>query len=468
MSERDPKDERIEQLQKENEELRRQLSIAQARIAELEATLRRHFPGAAGPSPRPPQPPARKGKRRRKRGGQPGHPPHHRELLPPEQVTEIKPQKPACCARCQAPLGGLDPTPLRHQVVEVPPLTPQVTEYQLHRLVCQKCGAATRAGLPEGVCASPFGPRLCALMALCSGCYRMSKRNLEQFLRDVLGVKLCLGSVCAVQQRVCDALAVPMQQAVSALPAQAVVNCDETSWRQSRKKAWLWVVVSAVATVFRIANSRGASVCQQLLGKDFGGTLGSDRWSAYSFIPLSQRQLCWAHLLRDFEELIDAGGDGARLGRELHRLGKKGMRLWHRVRDGTLPFPKLQQRIAPLRAAFSAQLRQGTLFFAGKARALCRDLWKKEVALWRFTQVPGVEPTNNCAERALRHAVLWRRSSFGTDSRCGSDFVERILTVTATLRQQGRSVLDYLTQSCTAAVRNAPPPPLLPSAPAPA
>jgi transposase len=463
VSELDPKDVLIAQLRKENQELRAQLSVAQARIGELEATLRRHFPSASGPLAKPPQPPKIKAKRRRKRGAQPGHRPHQRTLLPPEQVTEIKTQLPAACSRCQEPLAGLDPEPLRHQVLEIPPITPQVTEYQLHRLVCRQCGSSTRAALPQGVSASAFGPRLGALMALCSGCYRMSKRNLEQFLRDVLGVKLCLGSVCAVQQRVSDALAAPMQQALEALPQQAVVNCDETSWRQSRSKAWLWVVVSAVVTVFRIAKSRGACVCKELLGEPFGGTLGSDRWSAYSFIPLSQRQLCWAHLLRDFQELVDAGGDGARLGSELLRLSKKVLRLWHRVRDGTLPFDKLEERMAPVRSALRAQLRQGLLFFSGKARALSRDLWQKEEALWRFTRVQGVEPTNNAAERALRHAVLWRRSSFGTDSRAGSDFVERILTVTATLRQQGRNVLDYLTLACTAALRNAPAPSLLPS-----
>jgi transposase len=462
VSEQDPKDVLIAELRKENETLRQQLAAAHARIAELEAMLRRHFPGTSGPSPQPPQPPHKKAKRRRKRGGQPGHPPHVRTLLPPEQVTEVKALVPASCSRCQAELVGQDPAPQLHQVVELPPVSAHVTEYQLHRLSCTRCGATNRARLPDGVPSSPFGPRLCALMALCTGCYRMSKRNLEQFLRDVLGIKLCLGSISAVEQRVSDALEAPMQQALEALPQQAVANCDETSWRQSRQKAWLWVAVTAVVTVFRIAKSRGACVCKELLGESFGGTLGSDRWSAYSFIPLAQRQLCWAHLLRDFEELCDAGGDGARLGRDLLRLGHKVMRLWHRVRDGTLPFAELAKRISPLRSALGTLLQEGVLFFSGKARALCRDLQKKEVALWRFTQVPGVEPTNNSAERALRHAVLWRRCSFGTDSRRGADFVERILTVTATLRKQGRCVLSYLTAACLAPLNNTPAPPLLP------
>lgn len=192
------------------------------------------------------------------------------------------------------------------------------------------------------------------------GCYRMSKRNLEQFLRDVLGVKLCLGSVSTLEQRTSRALQAPMQEALVALPKQALANCDETSWRQAPKKAWLWVAVTAVVTVFRIAHSRGARVYKELLGAGYAGTLCSDRWSAYSFLPLAQRQLGWAHLLRDFQELCDAGGDGARLGRELLRLGRKVMRQWHRVRDGTLPFSKRSKRLAPLQSVHYTTLHKGS------------------------------------------------------------------------------------------------------------
>ena len=459
----DPKDVLIEQL-------RQQLAAAQARIAELEAILRRHFPGDPGTPPapaRPPKPP-KLARPRRRRGAQPGHKGQHRELVPLEQVTQIQSQIPSHCARCQQPLRGQDPAPLRHQVVEIPPLQPQITEYRCHRLRCAACGFQTRAPLPAAVSPRCFGPRLCALVALCTGAYRMSKRSVEQLLRDVLGVKLCLGSLCALEQRVSQALEAPMQQALAALPQQPVANADETSWRQRHKKAWLWVVCTAVVTVFRIAKSRGSAVCKELLGADFSGTLGSDRWSAYRWVPLGQRQLCWAHLLRDFQELCDAGGEGARLGRELVRLGLRLMRLWHRVRDGTLPFEQLARRAGPLRRALLATLREGALYYTGKARALSRELLRQQAALWRFTLVEGVEPTNNSAERALRHAVLWRRASLGTQSPAGSQFVERILTVRATLRQQGRCVLTFVTQACTAALHHQAPPSLLPSSPGPA
>lgn len=473
----DSKDRLIEQLQKENAQLRQELELCQqqlraalARVAELEAILRRHFPGSGGtppPAHKPPKP-AKPPKGRRRRGAQPGHKGHHRELLPLEQVTQIHTQLPSQCERCQEPLRGQDPQPLRHQVVEIPPLQPQVTEYRCHRLRCTACGHFTRAALPPGVPAGRFGPRLCGLVALCTGVYRLSKRSLEQLLRDLLGLKLSLGSVCALEQRVSQALQAPVQQALEALPQQGVANCDETGWRQSHHKAWLWVVVTAACTVFRIAKSRGADVVKQLLGPGYGGTLGSDRWSAYRFVPLGQRQLCWAHLLRDFQELVDAGGDGARLGKELLRLGRRVMRQWHRVRDGTRPLEQLARRLKPVRRALEASLRMGAMYFTGKARALSRELLRQERALWRFTLVEGVEPTNNSAERALRHAVLWRRSSFGTQSPQGSLFVERILTVRATLRQQGRCVLTYLTQACTAALHHQPPPSLLPLAACPA
>lgn len=466
----DPRDQRIAELEAQVERLTQELQAAQARVRELEARIQHHFIGGGvggGSRPKPATPithPNKQPRRHRKRGGQPGHPGHHRSLLPLEQVTQIVPVKPPACARCAAPLVGDDPAPWRHQVIEVQPIQPHVTEYQISKLTCLKCGFTTRADLPPQGAGSPFGPRLCALVALCTGKYHLSKRQVEQMLQDVLGVRVALGSVCAMEQMVACALTQPMAQAQQAVKVAQVVYQDETPWRQSNGKAWLWVAVTAAVTLFQIARSRGAKVSKQMLGLHFVGKLVSDRWRSYCWVGVLRRQVCWAHLIRDFQELVDRGGDDARLGTMLLEPVRKMFRWWHRVRDGTLSREAFQKKMRPLRKQVNELLVEGARWFSDKAKGLCKDLLRQEPTLWRFIDEEGIEPTNNAAEQALRQAVLWRKGSFGTQSERGSQFAERILTVVTTLRQQDRCVLEFLTEACSAHLHQQPSPSLLPVA----
>ena len=457
------RDATIALLQAELEQREQQLAEAQARVAQLQAQLLRHFKVPPEPPATTPLPPQRAPRRRRKRGAQPGHPGHSRALVPIEQVSRVVECLPARCADCGQDLSGTDPEPVRHQVVEVPPVTPQVTEYRLHQRVCSACGARTREPLPAGVPCTAFGPRLTSMVAVLTGKYHLSKRGVEELLADFVGVSLSLGSVWKLEQTVSGALAAPVAEAMESVPAAKVVHQDETSWWQQNGKAWLWVAVTAVVTVFQIALSRGKSVCQQMLSKDFGGTLVSDRYGSYLWVPDGQRQFCWAHLKRDFQELEQAGGYGARLGRDLGAQTRRLFRYWHRVRDQTLPWSQLKAKLQPVRREVRKLLEEGALWHTGKAQSLCKELLQHEPALWRFAEVAGVEPTNNAAERALRQAVLWRRGSFGTQSLEGSWFVQRILTIVATLRQQGRNVLEYLTAACQAQLDHLPAPSLLPT-----
>ncbi len=198
-----------------------------------------------------------------------------------------------------------------------------------------------------------------------------------------------------------------------------------------------------------------------LLGTDFAGVVGSDRWSAYSRFPDEQRALCWAHLKRDFQRLVDRGGEAAPIGcwglAEIDRL----FALWHRFRAGECDRRELRRRLVPLQARMGRLLRRGQASPDRKAAGLCRELDRWWAALWTFARVEGVEPTNNVAERALRLAVLWRKGSFGSDSVVGSQFAERLLTVVATCRQQGRPLLDFLVAAAQAGLRGIPPPSLL-------
>ena len=299
----------------------------------------------------------------------------------------------------------------------------------------------------------PFGARLTAVVALLSGRYRLSRREVRQLLQDLWAVRVSLGAVVRQEQAQSAALAPVVEEARAAVQQAAVVNMDETGWRQEQQRAWLWTVVTAELTVFRIDRSRGGAVVDALLGADFAGVVGSDRWSAYSRFPAERRALCYAHLKRDFQGLVDRGGEAEPIGRwglaEIERL----FALWHRFRAGEFDRQELQRRLIPLQARLGRLLRRGQENPDRKAAALCRELTKWWPALWTFARVEGVEPTNNVAERALRPAVLWRKGSFGSDSEAGSRFAERLLTVVATCRQQGRPLLDFLVAAGEAALR---------------
>jgi len=433
------------------------------RVAALEARLAQ----TSQNSSRPPSsdPPAARRPRRppsgRRPGGQPGHPGHSRPLLPVAQVQAVVPVKPTHCGRCGARLHGTDPTPWRHQVTEVPKVPPVVTEYQLHTLAC-RCGATTRAALPPGVPAGAFGPRLQALVAVGTGVYHLSRRTLVGLFADCFGVELALGSVTAAERAASQALAAPVAAAHAFAQQQPVAHVDETGWCEGRRRAWLWVAATATVTVFLVHARRGLGAAQALLG-GFAGILTSDRWTAYSGWPLRARQLCWAHLRRHFTAFAEAPGTAGRLGRALLGETDQLFTWWHRVRDGTLAPASFRTYVSPLRQRVEALLWLGSQCRHAPTAATCRGILLLAPALWTFVRVPGVEPTNNAAERALRPGVLWRKGSFGSHSPTGSRFAERMLTVAATLKQQRRNIVDYVTHACAAALCNDPAPSLLPA-----
>lgn len=435
------------------------------RILELEAKLGQNSsnssrppssdpPGAPPPSTPKPKPSGRK------RGGQPGHDKHERSLVPVEQVDVLLPLKPKHCRKCNAALRGSDPAPYRHQVFDVPPVKASVHEYQLHSLCCDQCMEVTRAELPVGVPRGQFGPRLQAIVAVCSGAYRLSKRLTEELVQDFFGVDISLGTVANLEQATSEAVAKPVEEVALAIQQEPVVHADETGWYERSKRAWMWAAVTAQMAVFLISPSRTIPIAKQLLGAAFAGILISDRWAAYNFVEAVRRQLCWAHLARDFKAFADLGPAAKALSVKLGDLVNTMFHHWHRVRDGTLSRLDFQQLMQPIQADIEACLLQGTS--VPSLAKKCRRILKLRAALWTFVLVDGVEPTNNRAERIVRHPVLWRKGSFGTDSANGSRFVERILTVVTTLRLQKRNVLDYVTAACTDALHGRPTASLLP------
>jgi transposase len=438
----------------------------QQRVQELEARLAQNSSNSSRPpSSDPPgtPPPARnKAPSGRKRGGQPGHDKRERSLVPPEQVDRFRVIKPEQCECCNKRLDSRhdQPWPERHQVFEVPPVKATVDEYQLYARCCDRCGSTTRAALPAGVPRGQFGPRLQAIIAMCSGAYRLAKRSTQQLLHDFFGVDICLGTIANLEQATGEVLAEPVREVAQAIQQQTVVHADETGWYERSRRAWLWMAATAQMAVFLISPSRGTAVAQQLLGAAFAGWLVSDRWSAYNFVDVVRRQLCWSHLDRDFKAFAEQGTQAKALSVKLGSLVDTMFHHWHRVRDGTLTRIEFHRLMEPIQAEVELCLQQGT-GIASIARK-CRNILKLKSALWTFVRVEGVDPTNNRAERTIRHPVLWRKTSLGTDSPAGSRFVERILTTVVTLRLQKRNVLDYITKACSCALYGNLPPSLLP------
>jgi transposase len=428
--------------------MQQRVSQLEARVLDLEARLKLNSTNSSKPPSsdpiglkrKPPAPPSRK-----KRGGQPGHRRSHRSLVPPEKVRTTVHCRPSNCRRCGQRLSGDDPQPLIHQVAELPRIEPIVDEYRLHRLTCAGCGETTCGPLPVGVPAGGFGPYLQAVLAMLAGAYRLSKRQIQQVTADLFDLSISTGMISKLERQSADALEAPYNELAAAVHQADVVNIDETSWRQSRRKAWLWATVTRLFTVFTIAKHRSGEVAQALLGSQDDQVVGSDRFSAYEWIMARWRQVCWAHLRRDFQAMIDRRGAGEGVGRRLLSLSNRLFRHWHRVRDGTLGWDVFQGRMSRLRREVKQALEEGSRCPCARTAATCFEILKVEEGLWTFARIQGVEPTNNAVERALRHAVIWRRISGGTDSVRGSRFVERMLTVVATCRQQGRSALGYLT-----------------------
>jgi transposase len=437
-----------------------QIDELTARVADLEARLGKDSTNSSKPpsTEHPHGKPIRlKAKSKRSPGGQPGHPKHHRALIPTAECQAVVVCRPTACRRCGKPLAGTDSTPLRHQVWDLPEIRPVVTEYQRHRLVC-RCGCSTCGALPAGVPAGQAGPRLIAFAGLLMACFRQSKRRAALFLGTVLNQPASAGWLVALQSRVAAAVQPAYDELAAALPAQPVLSVDESPTKEGRAKGWVWTFVAATFTLFACRLSRAAEVPKRLLGEAFPGVIHCDR--ARMYWAFGRLQYCWAHLKRDFTGLTESQcGVTRRLGHDLLRPTREMFGLWQRVRDGTLARAEFRDQMEPLRRRVEGVLLRG--YCDPQTRGVCTDLYEHRDRLWVFVDTPGVEPTNNAAERSLRHAVIWRKLSFGTQSADGSRFVERLLTVIETCRQQNRSAYAWLTDAVQAHLDGRPVPSLL-------
>jgi len=434
---------------RENHRLREHNAVLQEKVRELTARLNQDSSNSSKP-PSSDKPWKERRKQKptgRKPGGQPGHKGKTRKPFEPEEVDRSVEVHPDRCGFCDSALRGADSIddPVLHQIVEIPPVAAEVIEYVLHRVRCRGCGEVTAADLPEGVPAGCAGVRLQAIMTLLTGRCRLSRREARDIAVALFGPKarVSLGTVAAMERRTSKALRGAYDEALDAVQSADFVHCDETSWREANKLAWLWSAVTPKLKVFRIDRRRNREAFRKLLFT-FEGILVTDRFSVYRAHDTERRQLCWAHVLRNFRGLEERGGKARSLGVSGQKIVKAVFKEWYRFREGEITRLGLRRKLVPLRRRLKRLLRRHANNPIRAARALVTDLREYGAALWTFAKVEGLEPTNNAAERAIRKAVLWRKGSFGSASPGGSRFAERMLTVCESLRAQGRSILDFL------------------------
>ena len=438
-----------------------------ARIAKLEEQLAQNSrnsskpPSSDGPAHTAASSAKPSGK---KRGGQRGHKKAQRELIPAEQCRSVVELIPEQCGHCGQALAGVDPQPRRHQVWDIPPIQPIVDEYRQHCLCCQTCGKSTRVDLPTGVPTGQAGPNLIAHVGLLLTKYRMSQRLVAEYLKTICGIPCSEGWIAKLQRVTSRSLARPYESISQQLRQAAVVHIDETSYKLENRKGWLWGAFEKGASLFRIASSRGAKIARDMLGTAFSGIVISDRYSSYHWLGSRRRQLCWAHLKRDFTKLSESKHEPTRqVGAGLLQLQQDIFADWHRFKAGQLARSALRRKVPRWQGEMHGLLERGWLQGNKAAAGTCRNLWRDFDALWTFARVAGVEPTNNTAERGLRGGVIKRKLSFGVASASGRQFLERTLSVLATCRQQGIAELAYLQSAIQADFAGHPAPILLKS-----
>ena len=394
----------------------------------------------------------RKGKKPtgRKPGGQPGHEGHYRQLLPVESVDIFKEHYPAECDVCQQPpahLPAIVTGTARYQVVEMGENGGSyVTEHQLHSVLCP-CGSLVDASLDKAP-TSAFGPRLKSFIALLTGRYHVSRRQVPAMLKECFGIDISLGSVSNIEGQMAEALESSAKEAMAAVESASVKHIDETSWLRESKRCSLWVLACAKATVFRITPDGKGATLRSLFAKAPQGILVSDRATVFLFWSMDRRQVCWAHLLRTFADFSERSNTlAAKLGRDLQTYAELVLKYHRDWKAGTLTRDKFRQLTMAVRVQVRRTLNRAVAAKLDYVSGSCENMLAHWHAMWTFLNNPDVDPTNNHGERELRSAVIWRKQCFGTQSARGDLFAERMLTVTCTLRKQGRRVLDFL-QAC--------------------
>ena len=445
------------------EKLSARVVAQDVRIAKLERQLNRSSRNSSQPpSADPPSmAPRSKSPTGRKQGAQPGHEGRGRPLLPAWAVDEVVEHWPTECGCghvfCEGDLVAVG-EPARRQVEELPVMAVKVTEHRAQRVACPGCGARRTGQFPADVSASAFGPRLQAAVVTLSVRNRISRRDVVELCEQLFSSRICTGTVDAILARAADALTEPCEDLLHRVRSAGAVNMDETGWRLQGAQRAIWGMFTERHAILQITASRHDDHAKDLLA---GSTaiVTSDRWWAYNHLPVRRRQVCWSHLQRDFEFHAEGRASDKELGQAGLAVCEEVFWSWE-IFQHTGDRRELQRRIRILQRQFKAILRQ----HAAKqeryrhSRRFARALIKLWPALWTFAKSPGVQPTNNHAERCLRGAVIYRKLSLGSQSAAGEARIARLLSAHTTCRLQGRSLHGYLIEVLAAQTAGRPAP----------
>ncbi|MBD3893994.1 IS66 family transposase [Hydrogenophaga sp.] len=407
--------------------------------------------GPATPPARPSKSPSGK-----KLGGQPGHKGSFRAMVPEQDVQHrTQCQPPAQCDACGSAIKVDGDKPIRHQVFELPKIEPIVSEYVRLRGICSGCGRKHHGALPAGVPSGQLGPRALALVGTLAGQFHLTQRKVQAVLSHVMGIHFSLGAVSQAHGLVSQALDKPVAQLHAELLQAPVCHADETRHQNHQHTLWMWALLSDWGVRFRIDPSRGQMAAQLILGEQPGFVTVSDRYAGYNHLPLAQRQVCWAHLLRDFERIAQRSALPGRIGQRLLGYGYLLFR-WRNEEKDARHFAWLQRRIR-------VQLELGHVQTQCKRTAnTCANLLKMWPAMWTFLGNALVPPTNNAAERALRDYVIKRKLSYCTRSKRGMEFTERIFSTVQTCKMQARVAYDFVHEAVHSWIGHLHPPSLVP------
>jgi transposase len=441
----------IQSLALENGQLREQMSWLQERL-KVDSRNSSKPPSSDGPGS------GNRAQRRasqRKRGAQKGHPGSFRALLPEADVDAVHDCTPVAACDCGGAVA-VQGKPVRHQVFDIPPVVPEVNEYRLYSGLCAQCGRGHRAALPPGVPSGQIGPRALALIGVLGTRFHLTQGKIRDLLAQTLGLDFSVGAISQAHGKVAAALKAPVAEAAASLVDAPVLHLDETRYPREGSANWVWGAVQPKLAVFSILPSRARYVAQDLIGAQPKGVVVSDRYAVYDYVDASQRQVCWAHLIRDFRRISERAGLPGRIGQRLLGLGYLMFRWRERGRASAAEFDPIVRRVRKALEQGHAQQ------CCTRTANTCANLLKQWPALWGFLTHPGVEATNNAAEQALRGIVLKRKISGPTRSRRGDEFIARGFSVHETCRRQGLDLWAYMQRAVVAWIDKMPHPSLVP------
>jgi len=405
------------------------------------------------------------GELKRKIGGQPGHPKHERELFPPEQVTKFVPHMLHACPDCGGKVRRNAQLERIVQQIDIEPVPLTIEQHSCPEYWCDRCRKSCWAPFPKRIeKGSLVGPKLTALIAFMKGFCHASFSTIRKYLRDVVGVRVSRGMLAKVINKVSESLEGTYEELLELLPTEAILNIDETGHKNNGERWWTWCFRADLYTLYKIDPHRSADVLMEVLGKDFAGVIGCDYFSAYRRYMREMNvvvQFCMSHLIRDVKFLTTLPNAEEKAYGERLRAALKEM------------FAVIHRREQMTAAEFDRQLKaaRDRVLLAGlngvpatrHAQNMAKRFRDHGESYFTFITTPGVEPTNNLAEQAIRFVVIDRLITQGTRSEVGRQWNERIWTVIATCAQQGRSLLEFIQEAVASSFNDGPSPSLCPS-----